>query len=206
MEIKNRFTCEIIYKDDSKTLKKTVENAILAKVDQRYSNLIGSDLRYSNLIGSNLRWSDLRGSNLSGSNLRWSNLSGSNLSGSNLRYSNLSGSNLSGSNLRWSNLSYCDLSGSNLSGSNLSYSNLSGCIGLDYAQMSFAGFGEKNRLITLVDVNRDDNPIFFCGCFKGTNEELIKYIEDGEEKYKESRHFARTTLLEAIKFSNNKNK
>ena len=68
--------------------------------------------------------------------------------------------------------------------------------------MSFSEFGEASRLITLVDVNRDGNPIFFCGCFKGTNGELIKYIDEGMEVYKESRHFARKTLLEAIKFSN----
>jgi uncharacterized protein YjbI with pentapeptide repeats len=172
MRIKHRYTGSVIYQDDSKTFNETVKNAILAKVDLRDCDLSYCDLRDC----------DLRGSNLSGSNLRGSNLSGSNLRGSDLR-----GSDLSGSDLRDCDLRDCDLRGS---------------YGLIYAQMSFTGFGQINRLISLYDINRDGNPIFFCGCFKGTDEELITYIGNGEEKYKESRHFARKTLLEAIKFSN----
>jgi len=113
---------------------------------------------------------------------------------------------LSKIDLRGSNLRGSDLRESNLSGSDISGSNLSGSKGLKYAQMSFDGFGEVGRLITLADVNRDGNPIFFCGCFSGTNEELISYIESGNVNLKESRHFARKTLLEAIKFITTKNK
>lgn len=127
MEIKKRYTGDVIYKDDSDTMKLTVTNAVNKGID--------------------LRGSDLRGSDLSGSDL-------------------------------------------------------SGSVGLKYAQMSFSGFGECNRLITLADIDRNGIPTFFRGCFIGTNEELIEYIENGDEELKESRHFARKTLLEAIKFSN----
>ena len=196
MEIRNLINSGIIYKDNSSTIKNCLMNAARERADLRGSNLRGSNLRGSDLRGSDLSWCDLSESNLSESNLR----------GSDLRGSDLRGSNLSESDLRRSDLRGSDLSESDLRGSNLSWCNLSGSIGLDYAQISFNGFGERNRLISLVDINRDGNPIFFCGCFKGTNEELIDYIDYSDEGYKESRYFARKTLFEMIKFSNNKNK
>ena len=206
MEIRNLIDGNINYNDDSLTIKECLMNASREKVNLSWSDLRWSDLSESDLRGSSLKECDLRGSDLRECNLSWSDLSWSDLSGCNLSGCNLSGCNLSGCNLRGCNLSGCNLSGCNLSGCNLSGCNLSESIGLDYAQISFNGFGEKNRLISLVDINRNGNPIFFCGCFKGNNEELINYIDDSDEEYKESRHFARKTLLEMIKFSNNKNK
>ncbi len=78
MKIRNRYTGEVIFEDDAKTIRETVENAIKQKSDLRRSDLRGSDLS-----GSNLRGSDLRGSNLS-----WSDLRGSDLSWSKIEFFN----------------------------------------------------------------------------------------------------------------------
>ena len=130
IQIKNRWTAEVIFECDAESLRVAVELAVSKKVSLRASNLRGSNLSGSDLRGSNLRDSNLRDSNLSGSNLRGSNLrdsdlSDSDLSDSDLSDSDLSGSDLSGSNLRGSDLSDSNLSDSNLSDSNLSDSNLS---------------------------------------------------------------------------------
>ena len=69
MEIRNRYIDEIIFKDDSLTIKETVKNAVIHGISLSYSNLSDSDLR-----GSNLSYSNLSGSNLSGSNLRGANI------------------------------------------------------------------------------------------------------------------------------------
>ena len=131
IQIKNRWTAEVIFECDAESLRVAVELAVSKKVSLRASNLRGSNLSGSDLRGSNLRDSNLRDSNLSGSNLRGSNLrdsdlSDSDLSDSDLSDSDLSGSDLSGSNLRGSDLSDSNLSDSNLSDSNLSDSDLSG--------------------------------------------------------------------------------
>ena len=57
MEIRNRYIDEIIFKDDSLTIKETVKNAVIHGISLSYSNLSDSDLRGSNLSGSNLRGS-----------------------------------------------------------------------------------------------------------------------------------------------------
>jgi uncharacterized protein YjbI with pentapeptide repeats len=116
LQIKNRWTGNVIYESEKTTYKEAAVEAIAS----------GSNLSDSNLSDSNLSDSNLSGSNLSGSNLRNANISNSDLSGSNLRNANISNSDLSGSDLSDSNLSGSDLSDSNLSGSNLSGSNLSG--------------------------------------------------------------------------------
>ena len=102
IEIKNRWTSQIIISGDYKSIKECLEKNR------------GSDLRYSDLSYSDLSYSNLSGSDLSCSDLRYSNLSYSDLSCSNLRYGNLSYGNLSYSDLR-----YSDLIGSNLSCSDL---------------------------------------------------------------------------------------
>jgi len=126
IQIKNRWTAEVIFECDAESLRVAVELAVSKKVSLRASNLRGSNLSGSDLRGSNLRDSNLRDSNLSGSNLRGSNLRDSDLSDSDLSGSDLSGSNLRGSDLSDSNLSDSNLSDSNLSDSNLSDSDLSG--------------------------------------------------------------------------------
>ena len=101
MIIKNRFTGDIIFEDESKTIKEAVENG------KAY------------LSRANLSRADLSGANLYRANLSRADLSGANLSGANLSGANLSWANLSWANLSWANLSGADLSGANLSGANL---------------------------------------------------------------------------------------
>jgi uncharacterized protein YjbI with pentapeptide repeats len=165
IEIKNRFTGEIIFSHEaeensvSATVKAALEvntnlsGANLIDANLSGANLSGANLSGANLIDANLIDANLSGANLSGANLIDANLSGANLSGANLIDANLSGANLSGANLIDANLSGADLSGANLidanlSGANLSGANLSGANLID-ANLSGANLSGAN----LIDAN-----------------------------------------------------
>ena len=100
--------------------------------------------------------------------------------------------NLYGANLYGADLRSADLSGANLSGANLSESR-----DLQFSQAAFTGHGEHGRMLTLAVI--DEKPVFFCGCFCGSPEELAVYIAAGPDKYKPSRLLAMNFCLEAIK-------
>jgi len=119
-------------------------------------------------------------------NLSWANLSLADLREANLREADLRGANLSGANLSWANLSGADLSGANLSGTT----------GIRYAQCSFDSHGENGR--QLLGVVISDKLRLFCGCFKGTLEELDAYIDRGHDSYKSTRKLARDFIVAAI--------
>jgi hypothetical protein len=107
IEIKNRFTGEIIFSHEAE------ENSVSATVKAALevnTNLSGANLIDANLSGANLSGANLSGANLIDANLIDANLSGANLSGANLIDANLSGANLSGANLIDANLSGADLS------------------------------------------------------------------------------------------------
>ena len=156
MEIRN-ISGELIFSDDSLSIRKTVINAILK-----------------------------------GANLSEANLSGANLRGANLSEANLSGANLSGANLREANLSEA-----NLSGANLSEANLSGAKGIIYAQVSFNWHGERGRQLSAVKIGEE--VFLFCGCFKGSEDDLKKYIRDSKEEYIASRTSALNAVMSLIK-------
>ena len=86
MKITRKITNEIIFEDDSNTMKDCVLNAFANDAD-----LSGACLRGADLLGA-----DLRGSDLSGACLRGSDLSGSDLSGADLRGAYLRGAYLRG--------------------------------------------------------------------------------------------------------------
>ena len=86
---------EIIFKDDSETIKDCVNNAIANCADLRGANLGGAYLRDANLGGANLGGAYLRDANLRGANLR-----DANLGGAYLRDADLGGAYLRGANLR----------------------------------------------------------------------------------------------------------
>ncbi len=69
MEIKNRYTGEVIFSNNSDNIKDTLLNAIKE----------GIDLREADLNGANLRGADLNGANLNGANLNGADLNGANL-------------------------------------------------------------------------------------------------------------------------------
>jgi hypothetical protein len=125
MEVKNRFTGEIIGEFD-----------ISNEADLRGANLRGANLSGANLRGADLYEADLYGANLSGADLYEAdlreadlyeaNLSGANLSGANLRGADLYGADLRGANLRGADLYEADLREANLSGADLYEADLYG--------------------------------------------------------------------------------
>ena len=98
----------------------------------------------------------------------------------------------SGANLRGANLSRADLRGADLRGADLS-----GAVGIIYAQVSFNWHGEIGRQLSAIKI--DDAVVLFCGCFKGSEADLIEYIENGDEKYKQSRTVALNAVMSLIK-------
>ena len=90
-----------------------------------------------------------------------------------------------------------DLSRADLSGADLSGADLSGADGIEYAQVSFNWHGELGRQLSAIKINGDI--VLFCGCFKGSETDLIAYIESGDEKYKQSRTVALSTVMSLIK-------
>lgn len=156
-------------------------SANLKLADLERSDMYGADLRDTNLHGSCLEGSDLRGANLIYTDLRWANLKMVDLSAANLTYANLMGANLEGANL-----TEVELAGAHVDR----------LLGINYAVCSFRGHGERGRQLLAVEINSE--VILFCGCFKGTEQELRYYIEEGTAKFKDSRLLALETVLKLI--------
>ena len=121
IEIKHRFTGQVICAFDVETMRDAVIKAVKSGAD-----LSGADLSGANLYGANLSGANLYGANLSRANLSGADLSGANLYGANLYGADLSLADLSLADLSRADLSRANLSGANLSGANLSRANLSG--------------------------------------------------------------------------------
>ena len=153
LDIKNRYTGEIIYQAEAESFKALVEAAVKAKTDLSEAdlsgaylseaNLSGANLSRANLSGANLSRADLSGAYLSEANLSRANLSRADLSEANLSGANLSRADLSGAYLSEANLSRADLSGAYLSRANLSRADLSGA-NLSRANLSGAYLSEAN--------------------------------------------------------------
>ena len=80
MEIKNRYTGEVIFSGDYETTRQCVEAALSSGADLSEADLSEADLSRANLSGA-----DLIGANLSRANLRWADLSRAYLSRANLQ-------------------------------------------------------------------------------------------------------------------------
>ncbi len=110
IEIRNRFTNEIIYESKTAaTLKEAVEEAVKNKAD-----LSGADLSGANLTGSDLSGADFEEADLSGADFLRADLSGADLEGVNLTRADLwradlSGADLAGSDLSGAILCYCKM-------------------------------------------------------------------------------------------------
>ena len=89
------------------------------------------------------------------------------------------------------------LKGANLSWADLSEANLSGAKGIIYAQVSFNWHGERGRQLSAVKIGEE--VILFCGCFKGSEDDLKKYIRDSKEEYIASRTSALNAVMSLIK-------
>ena len=79
IQIKNRFSLEVIFESKKDTVKEAVIEAISNGISLRYADLRGANLRGANLRGANLCEADLSDTNLRGANLRDANLCGAKL-------------------------------------------------------------------------------------------------------------------------------
>ena len=104
LEIKNRFTENIIYTSSKTTIKEAITDAVKNEANLYEANLRGADLYGANLYEANLREADLYGANLYGADLR-----GADLYEANLREANLYGANLYGADLREADLREAEL-------------------------------------------------------------------------------------------------
>ena len=114
IEIKNRFTGEVMISGDYETLMELLVNSVKEK-----KNLSGANLSRANLSGANLSGADFSGADFYGANLSGADFSGANLSVADLSFANLSGADFSGANLSDANLSRANLYGADFSGANL---------------------------------------------------------------------------------------
>ena len=94
--------------------------------------------------------------------------------------------------LKGANLSWADLSEANLRWANLSWAK-----GIIYAQVSFNWHGERGRQLSAVKIGEE--VFLFCGCFKGSEDDLKKYIRDSKEEYIASRTSALNAVMSLIK-------
>lgn len=64
-----------------------------------------------------------------------------------------------------------------------------------YAQVSFSAHGECGRMLIVYRKTGDSPWMAQCGCFSGTYEDLLAYIEKGAEALKPSRRLCAETAL-----------
>ena len=129
IQIKHRFSHEILFEGEFESLSKAVESTVEKRVNLQGANLQGAslqradlqgaDLQGANLWGASLQGADLQGANLWGASLWGANLQGANLQRANLRGASLQGANLQGANLQGASLQGASLWGASLWGANL---------------------------------------------------------------------------------------
>ena len=141
------------------------------------------------LCGNGGQRANLQGAYLRGANLRGAYLRGAYLQGAYLRGANLQGAYLRGANLQGANLRGADLQGAYLRGANLQGADLQGAV-YKWAQVAFSGHGECGRMLTAYIQSDGMDPVYQCGCFFGTLDDLKGYIANGEECHKASRTLA----------------
>jgi len=109
IQIKNRFTGNIIFESGKETIKEAVIEAKNSEVDLSGANLRGANLYEVDLSGANLRGANLYEVDLSGADLYEADLSGANLYEADLSGADLSEANLSEANLYGANLNGAEL-------------------------------------------------------------------------------------------------
>ncbi len=106
IEIKNRFTDEIIIADEYNSILDAVEKN---GADLRDADLRDADLRYADLRDADLRYADLRDADLRNADLRDADLRYADLRDADLRYADLRDADLRYADLRYADLRYADL-------------------------------------------------------------------------------------------------
>ena len=172
VEIKSRFTNEVLFSGEYASLKDAVVAAVKAG-----ANLCGADLRGAYLRGANLRGADLCGANLRGADLgsaylRGADLSSANLRGANLRGAYLSSADLGGADLCGADLSSADLCGADLCGANLDDTKIKGT----NAIIQIGPIGSRADMMLVF--NTDDGLRVSTGCFYGSADDfLVRVME-----------------------------
>jgi hypothetical protein len=134
IQIKNKYTQEIIHEGDFATLRDCVEDAVQKGISLAWANLAGANLTDANLTCAHLKNANLALANLAGADLYFANLYRANLADANLAYARLYGAdlvcanlinaNLTNANLRRANLENANLVNANLTNANLAGANL----------------------------------------------------------------------------------
>ena len=186
MKITKKITNEIIFEDDSNTMKDCVINAIssdadLCGADLRGADLCGADLGGAYLGGAYLGGADLRGADLRGADLGGAYLGGAYLCDANLRDAYLRGADLCGADLRGAYLGGADLGGADLRGADIGGAYLGGAYlggakNIPFIPLSCPSDGEfigwkkvSNKLVRLLipsDAKRSSSTSNKCRCDK----------------------------------------
>ena len=166
MKITKKITYDIIFEDDSNTMKDCVINAILS----------GADLRGADLRGAYLGCADLRGANLGGADLGGADLGGADLRCAYLRCAYLGCAYLGGADLRGAYLGGADLGGADLRGAYLRGAYLRCAKDIPFIPLSCPSDGEfigwkkvSNKLVQLLipsDAKRSSSTSNKCRCDK----------------------------------------
>ena len=191
MKITKKITNEIIFEDNSNTIKDSVINAVAKGADLRGAclrdadlgdaDLRGADLRGAYLGGADLgdaclRDADLRGAYLGGADLGDADLGDADLRGADLRGANLRGADLRGADLSYANLRGANLHGANLGDANLGGANLGGANNIPFIPLfcpsdgEFIGWKKVNdklvQLLITSDARRSSSTSNKCRCDK----------------------------------------
>jgi len=209
MKILNRYTNEVVFEDESETIKETVENAV-----KQGASLDGASLTRASLDGASLTRANLTRANLTRASLDGASLDGANLTRANLTRASLTRASLDGASLTWANLTRASLDGASLTRANLTRANLTRA-SLDGASLDGASLDEE-KIITLKGLNpifqigpigsRSDTLIIFhtnkglyakAGCFFGTSEEFLAKVQEHHGDNEHGRNYRA-----AIEFAN----
>ena len=186
IEIKQRYTEDVLYTCDAENLKDAVIEAVSKDADLRDADLGGANLNGANLNGAYLRGADLRDADLGGADLRGADLNGADLHGA-----DLGGANLRGADLRDADLRDADLRDAYLRGADLRDADLCGAY-LRGAYLRGADlYGKKIVIapISILNLTWDiliSESYLVIGCQRHTHDEWKAFTKD-EIKKMESR-------------------
>jgi len=127
IEIKNRFTNEVIISGEYENIKDCLEknsSAYLRSVDLRFADLHSVDLRFADLRFADLRSADLRSADLRFADLRSVDLRSAYLRSADLRSADLRSADLHSADLRSADLRFADLHSAYLRSADLRFADL----------------------------------------------------------------------------------
>ena len=124
IEIKNRYTGEVIVSGEYESIKDCLQR-------NRYAKLTGAYLTDADIRDAKLTNADLIDAKLTGADLTDADLTGANLTNADLRVAKLTGAFLTGADLTGAKLTNADLTNAKLTGANLTDADLRGAKSTD---------------------------------------------------------------------------